>query len=179
MKVTEIVSIVILVAVLYLVYQLTKTNKAQNEVLLAVAIKTGAVKDLGEEGVQIIKKKKVDKDDNEEEEEEEEEKGGKDNKKGAGVPKQGPKKIHKQFLSLFKDGVPKTTGQIKALYTKNFKELDKTKFNNTLQYMTKMDLLGKDKAEGKQNYWGPIDWFDKDGLMYEDYLEKVEKDDKA
>lgn len=169
MSTKDIVSIVILLAVVYLVFQLTKTNKMQTELLIAIADKTGAIKKISEEAKEKISKQAKEVEDNDDV----------DNESGkgkVGAPKSAPKKIHKQFLSLFKDGVPKTTGQIKALYTKNFKELDKTKFNNTLQYMTKMNLLGKDKAEGKQNFWGPVDWFDEDGMMYEDYLEKAIKE---
>lgn len=165
MNYKEIITIVVLLAVVYMLFQLMKTNKVQTDILVAIAGKTGAVPYTNIEGKKSVKSKKSNDDDDGNEETE----SGK-----VGAPKSKPKKIHKQFLSLFKDEIPKTTSQIKELFKKNFYELNATKFNNTIQYMVKMGLLGKEKgSKGGQNYWGPADWFDKEGLMYEDYLEKV------
>lgn len=172
MNAKDIIIIVLLLAVIAAIFFLMKAGKIQTGILVAVARKTGALSDIDPEVKSSIAKNR---DEDSEEDEEKSSKAGKRGE-GAGAKKSTPKKIHKELLSLFKDEIPKTTSQIKDLHKKTFnKETTKHKINNTLWYMVKMGLIGTDKGEGKINFWGPAEWFDKEGLMYEDYLEKVSK----
>lgn len=93
------------------------------------------------------------------------------------------KQPQKNLLSLFKDKIPKTNTELKALYKsqESFKPIANKEFDNMLWNMKKILVIDFEKDKYGTNYWAPDGWFDNDGLMDEEYAHKIksikEKDD--
>lgn len=93
------------------------------------------------------------------------------------------KQPQKNLLSLFKDKIPKTNTELKALYKsqEDFKPISNKEFDNMLWNMKKIGVMFHEKDMNDVNYWGPDGWFDDEGMMDEVYAHKIkslkEKDD--
>lgn len=93
------------------------------------------------------------------------------------------KQPQKNLLSLFKDKIPKTNTELKALYKsqKDFKAISNKEFDNMLWNMRKIGFLDFEKDKYETNYWAPDGWFDDNGMMDQEYAHKIksikEKDD--
>lgn len=94
------------------------------------------------------------------------------------------KQPQKNLLSLFKDKLPKTNTELKALYKsqESFKAISNKEFDNMLWNMRKIGVMDFEKDKYGDNYWAPDGWFDDDGMLDEEYAHKVksikEKDDE-
>lgn len=168
MKAKDYIIIAVLIGIVVMIVKMMKTSKDQNAVLMAVAIKTGAV---DQRVISKASKKKDDKYDDEEYEEEEQEESN-DNSNTKGTKKVKLKKTQKQTVGLFEDNIPKQIGELRDLYMSKFSDIDKTKFYNTLYNLKPSNTLNFEKIDGK-NYWGLGDWFDEEGSLFEEYADKI------
>lgn len=51
--------------------------------------------------------------------------------------------------------------------------MDSTKLNNMVWNLKKIGVLYVEKDSEGVNYWGPDEWFDDDGMLMEEYAEKI------
>lgn len=160
MNTKDIVIILVLIVILVAIAKMMKSSKEQNAVLMAVAIKTGAI-----DPKSIAKAKAPARSDEEFDDEEDDD--------GEERPKKIKlKKVQRQTVDLFSDGVPKQIGELRDLYMKKYSDIDKTKFYNTLYNLKPSKTLNVEKIDDV-NYWGLGEWFDEDGSLYEEYAEKI------
>lgn len=163
MTTKDIIIIFVLIVILAIVLKMQKTSKHQSDMLVAVAIKTGAVESLESKPKSI--KGNVENDEYDDE----------DNAK---EPKKVKlKKVQKQTVSLFSDGIPKQIGEVRDLYMGKFSDIDKVKLYNTLYNLKPSNVLNFEKIDNK-NYWGLGEWFDQDGSLFEEYAEKIQASTK-
>lgn len=157
MKIKDIAIFATLGIILFFLFKLMKASKTQEQALGAIGTHTGAFK-----SIEVAPKHKASKSKNED-----------DDDSGNDRPvKIKLKKVQRQIVSLFEDGIPKTLGQLRELYKKQYSEIDDVKFNNTVTNLKPSDTLNAEKIE-KSNYWGLGDWFDEDGSLFEEYIEKI------
>lgn len=160
----DYIFIFILIVILVIVVKMMKTSKEQNAVLMAVAVKTGAIDPKMLEKSKVANRNGGGYDDEEEEEDQ----------ASSGKPKKVKlKKTQRQTVSLFADGIPKQIGELRDSYMAKFSDIDKVKFYNTLYNLKPSNTLNFEKIDGK-NYWGLGEWFDQDGALFEEYAEKIQ-----
>ena len=159
MNYKDIIIIVLLLAIIAIVVLHMKTS---NKLLSAVAVKTGA---LESEDKEISKSKVL--------------KSGKSNDQGSSDDEEEDKKpvklnaVQKKVVTLFEDGIPKTTTELKKMFKTHYTEIDDTKLNNTIWNLKAAEVILSEKFENK-NYWGLIDWFEDDAdLFLEEYADKI------
>lgn len=153
----DILIVVLLLAIIGIVIMHMKTS---NKLLTAVAVKTGAVElsDKTEVKSKVLKSARS----NDQGDEEEEDK--KPVKLNA---------VQKKVVTLFEDGIPKTTTELKKLYKTHYSEIDDVKLNNTIWNLKAAEVILSEKIDNK-NYWGLIDWFEDDAdLFLEEYADKI------
>lgn len=162
----DIITIVLLLAILGVLFFIMKSQKTQTSMIAAVGLKTGAL-----ESGERAPTRRASKSRNEDE-------GGYGGEKvtGKDVKKFKPNPIQKKVLELFNDGVPKTTTEIKKQYKLAHGEKEKvnsTDLNNAIWNLEPSGTLMKEKAADDTNYWGLGEWFDDDGYLMGEYSDKV------
>lgn len=164
------IAILALLAVIgVMLFLLMKASRLQSQMVSAIGVKTGA---FGETKKQLPKGKKTGRTDRDDDEDEYEE-GGEEETKTNEPKKIKLKAIHKNIISLFEDGIPKTTGEIKKLYKKfHSDKVDDVKLNNSIWNLEPSHTLMVEMV-GKVNYWGLPSWFDEEGYFLEEYADKI------
>lgn len=149
----------------------TEMLKSQTDILMAVALKTGAVQ-------APVEKEKV--------------ASGRKEK----TPEKGKENTHeinknvvltaaqKRIMKLFEDETPKTSTQIRAEYNKlHTPALDAKKINNLLwNIKNNKGILNLEKFDDSDSAWGLSEWFEMDGensRLTDYFFNKIKTQSKA
>lgn len=163
MKNLNVIILIGLAGLAFMMFKLMKAVKLQTEVMTALAVKNGVLKPIKES------KKKISKQNDDDQHEDESQDDGNDR-----APKKVKlKKLQKQIVDLFEDGFPKKLGEVKkAFVSRHGKIEDDVKFNNTMYNLKPSNVITFEKIDDV-NYWGLGEWFDEDGQLFEEYVEKI------
>lgn len=166
----NLIVVIGIIGIILIILKIMQQTKTQTEVslkhtdlLLAIALKTGAIQP------QAVKKEKTAKAKKEKEKvevieaEEVEEESPASLKKIILTPKQ------KSTLKLlFGDEVPKTASKLKELYNKNAgKPMDTKKFNTLLWNYKSKGVLNMEKLKDSDSVWGMSEWYENNQLSEE------------
>lgn len=155
MKYLNIITLAVVAGIGFLIYKIWRAQQIQNQMMMAVAVKTGALET--EKKPKTIKA--IKEGDNQEERE---------------APKKKLNAFDKKMVDLFSDGIPKKLGDMKKLWISKHGNIDDDKkFNNTMYNLKPAFWLNFEKIDGV-NFWGLDEWFDDDGSLFEEYAEKIE-----
>lgn len=172
----NLIVVVGIIGIILIILKIMQQMKTQNEVshkhtdlLLAVALKTGAIQP------QAVKKEKTAKTKKEKVEVEEEI----DEQEESDEPVQLKKilltaKQKSTLKLLFGDEVPKTASKLRELHNKNgSKPMDTKKFNTMLWNYKSKGALDMEKLKDSDSVWGMSEWFETKGQLSEHYFSRI------
>lgn len=173
----NLILIIVAVAVAFLFFKMMKMMKeqseimkAQSDVMMAVALKTGALQPVKEEKKIGSRKEAT---------------AHKANPEPPAEKSKSPLTAgQKRIMKLFDDEIPKTAGQLRTLYNKTETTKMETKqFNSALwNIRNNKGLIVFEKFEDSDSIWGLVEWFEEeDGehKLTDEYFSRVIKNNKA